>query len=232
MNERIIVALDVDNHSEAKSLVRKLPKARYFKVGLQAYLEFGERITQFLQEQGKSLFLDLKFMDIPNTVKGAVQAVLRHNPRFLTVHLMGGGEMAKAAVEASEEAAACTVLGVTVLTSLNQTDLDDFGIPNSVEDTVLRLCETGLKNGINSFVCSPLEIDPIRERFGKAVKLITPGIRPDWSVKGDQKRVFTPSMAISAGADFLVIGRPITRHSSPQQAFDMILDEIEFSEPV
>lgn len=231
MNDRIIIALDVDNFNEAKSLVKKLPEARYFKVGLQAYLEFGEKITQYLHEQNRLLFLDLKFMDIPNTVKGAVEAVLRHNPRFLTVHLFGGGEMVKAAVEASEESGYCTILGVTVLTSLNKANLDDFGISNSVEDTVLRLCETGLKNGISSFVCSPLEIDPIRERFGKSVKLVTPGIRPDWSVKGDQKRVFTPSMAISAGADFLVIGRPITQHSSPQQAFDMIVDEIEFSDP-
>ena len=231
MNERIIVALDVANFNEAKALIKKIPKARYFKVGLQAYLEFGEKITQYLHEQNRFLFLDLKFMDIPNTVKGAVQAVLRHNPRFLTVHLFGGGEMVKAAVEACEESSTCTILGVTVLTSLNKANLDDFGISNSVEDTVLRLCETGLKNGINSFVCSPLEIDPIRERFGKSVKLVTPGIRPDWSVKGDQKRVFTPSMAISAGTDFLVIGRPITQHSSPQQAFDMIVDEIEFCDP-
>jgi orotidine-5'-phosphate decarboxylase len=139
--------------------------------------------------------------------------------------------MVRAAVEASAEATGCTVLGVTVLTSLNKANLDDFGITNTVEDTVLRLCETGLKNGINAFVCSPLEIDPIRERFGKSVKLVTPGIRPEWSVKGDQKRVFTPSMAVSAGADFLVIGRPITQHASPQQAFDMIIDEIEYSEP-
>lgn len=231
MNERIIVALDVDDFAEAKALIKKLPKARYFKVGLQAYLEFGERITQYLQEQNRFLFLDLKFMDIPNTVKGAVQAVLRHKPRFLTVHLFGGGEMIRAAAEAAEESAACTVLGVTVLTSLNKANLDDFGISNSVEDTVLKLCETGLKNGVSSFVCSPLEIDPIRERFGKSVKLVTPGIRPDWSVKGDQKRVFTPGMAMTAGADFLVIGRPITQHSSPQQAFDLIVDEIEFSVP-
>lgn len=231
MNDRIIVALDVDNLAEAKALVKKIPQARYFKVGLQAYLEYGDKITQFLAEQNRHLFLDLKFMDIPNTVKGAVTAVLRHKPRFLTVHLFGGGEMVKAAVEASAEATACTVLGVTVLTSLNKANLDDFGISNSVEDTVLRLCETGLKNGINAFVCSPLEIDPIRERFGKSVKLVTPGIRPEWSVKGDQKRVFTPSMAMAAGADFLVVGRPITQHASPQQAFDMIIDEIEFSEP-
>jgi orotidine-5'-phosphate decarboxylase len=231
MNDRIIVALDVDNLAEAKALVKKIPQARYFKVGLQAYLEYGEKITQFLTEQNRHIFLDLKFMDIPNTVKGAVTAVLRHKPRFLTVHLFGGGEMVRAAVEASAEATGCTVLGVTVLTSLNKANLDDFGITNTVEDTVLRLCETGLKNGINSFVCSPLEIDPIRERFGKSVKLVTPGIRPEWSVKGDQKRVFTPSMAVSAGADFLVIGRPITQHASPQQAFDMIIDEIEYSEP-
>jgi len=198
---------------------------------LQAYLEFGEKITQFLHEQNRYIFLDLKFMDIPNTVRGAVLAIMRHKPRFLTVHLLGGGEMVKAAVEATEELASCTVLGVTVLTSLNKANLDDFGINNSVEDTVLRLCEAGLKNGVNSFVCSPLEIDPIRERFGKSVRLVTPGIRPDWSVKGDQKRVFTPSMAMVAGADFLVIGRPITQHPSPQQAFDLIVDEIEYSEP-
>jgi orotidine-5'-phosphate decarboxylase len=225
--ERIIVALDFDQFSDAKQVVENLPDAVFFKVGLQAFLKFGYDIIDFLKNREKKLFLDLKFKDIPNTVFGAVKSSLPYEPNFLTIHLSGGSEMIKKAVEAASESKGLSILGVTVLTSLSDQDLKDTGIPLSTEDTVLKLCELGLNNGLSSFVCSPMEIEPIRKRFGSDVTLVTPGIRPQWSAKGDQKRVFTPGMALAAGSSFMVIGRPITKAENPADAFQRILEEIE-----
>jgi orotidine-5'-phosphate decarboxylase len=226
LKERIIVALDFDRYSAARQAVDQLEEAVFFKVGLQAFLKFGEEIITYLKNRNKKLFLDLKFKDIPNTVYGAVQAALQYLPDFLTLHLTGGAEMIKKAVEAAKDAPYLTLLGVTVLTSLSDHDLKETGGHLSSQETVLKLCELGLKNGVKAFVCSPLEIQPLRERFGRDPVLVTPGIRPQWSAKGDQKRVFTPSLAVKAGSDFLVIGRPITQAQNPAQAFREILTEI------
>lgn len=226
MKEKIIVALDFDNVTEAKKLADNLEGAVFFKVGLQAFLGFGEKLIAHLKSKNKKLFLDLKFKDIPNTVYGAVKSSLKYAPDFLTIHLSGGAEMIKKAQEAAEEKPGLTILGVTVLTSLSNIDLIETGVNFSARDAVLRLCELGLKNGLKAFVCSPREIQPIREKFGDDVVLVTPGIRPDWSVKGDQKRVFTPKMAIEAGSNYLVIGRPISRSDKPNEAFARILSEI------
>lgn len=227
--ERIITALDFDRFEEARAVVDALPGAVFFKVGLQSYLQFGEDIIGYLKEKGKHLMLDLKFKDIPNTVKGAVGSSLKYGPRFLTIHLSGGAAMISQAVEAAKEKPDLTVLGVTVLTSLSDDDLKETGMALNTKDAVLNLCELGLRNGLNAFVCSPMEIEPIRKQFGNDVTLVTPGIRPEWSVKGDQKRVFTPSMAMQAGSDYLVIGRPITKSDNRQEAFDKIVTEIEGS---
>jgi len=226
MKDKIIVALDFDNAAEAKQLVDNLHEAVFFKVGLQAFLGFGDECIAHLKQKKKKLFLDLKFKDIPNTVSGAVKSALKYDPDFLTIHLSGGAEMIKKAVEAAEEKPGLAILGVTVLTSLSNIDLIETGINFSARDAVLRLCELGLKNGLKSFVCSPREIEPIREKFGADVVLVTPGIRPDWAAKGDQKRVFTPKMAIAAGSNYLVIGRPISRSDDPGAAFAKILTEI------
>jgi orotidine-5'-phosphate decarboxylase len=225
--ERIITALDFDNFDDARAVVDRLPQAVFFKVGLQSFLQFGEAIIQYLKETEKHLMLDLKFKDIPNTVYGAVMSSRKYAPRFLTVHLSGGADMIKKAVEAAKETPGLTVLGVTVLTSLSDDDLKETGMALGAKDAVLNLCELGLRNGVNAFVCSPMEIQPIRERFGAEVTLVTPGIRPLWSAKGDQKRVFTPGMAMQVGSDYLVIGRPITKSENPRDAFDKILAEIE-----
>lgn len=229
MKDKIIIALDFDNLDSAKKLVDDLNDAIFFKVGLLPFLKFGNEIISYLKSKDKKLFLDLKFKDIPNTVYWAVKSSLKYSPYFLTIHLTGGAEMIKKSIEASKTKNNLTILGVTILTSLSSNDLIDIGVELSVEDTVLKLCELGLKNGLKSFVCSPLEIESIRERFGKDITLVTPGIRPDWSEKGDQKRVFTPKMAIQKGADFLVIGRPITQNRNPSKAFKLILQEIEKS---
>lgn len=229
MKDKIIIALDFDNLDSAKKLVDDLNDAIFFKVGLLPFLKFGNEIISYLKSKDKKLFLDLKFKDIPNTVYWAVKSSLKYSPYFLTIHLTGGAEMIKKSIEASKTKNNLIILGVTILTSLSSNDLIDIGVELSVEDTVLKLCELGLKNGLKSFVCSPLEIESIRERFGKDITLVTPGIRPDWSEKGDQKRVFTPKMAIQKGADFLVIGRPITQNRNPSKAFKLILQEIEKS---
>ena len=229
MKDKIVIALDFDNLDVAKKLVDDLNDAIFFKVGLLPFLKFGNEIISYLKSKDKKLFLDLKFKDIPNTVYWAVKSSLKYSPDFLTIHLTGGAEMIKKSVEASKTKNNLTILGVTILTSLSRNDLIDIGVELSVEDTVLKLCELGLKNGLKSFVCSPLEIESIRKRFGKDITLVTPGIRPDWSEKGDQKRVFTPKMAIQKGADFLVIGRPITQNRNPSKAFKLILQEIEKS---
>lgn len=226
LKEKIIIALDFARYEEAKKCVEQLQDAVFFKVGLQAFLEYGHLIIAFLKNNKKKLFLDLKFKDIPNTVHGAVMSSFIHEPDFLTIHVSGGAEMIRQALEAAKKKRGLTILGVTVLTSLSGDDLKETGVNLSTEDAVLRLCQLGLANRLNSFVCSPLEIEPIRKRFGNDVVLVTPGIRPQWSVKGDQKRVFTPKMAVEAGANYLVIGRPITQADNPQEAFNRILAEI------
>jgi orotidine-5'-phosphate decarboxylase len=231
MKDHIITALDFDRYDEAVALVERLPEAVFFKVGLQAFLEFGEPLIGHLHAQHKKLFLDLKFKDIPNTVCGAVRSALRYSPHFLTIHLSGGAEMIRRAVEAAADKPDLTILGVTVLTSLSDTDLAQTGVSLSAAEAVLRLCELGIDSGIRAVVCSPLEIEPIRKRFGRDLLLVTPGIRPAWSAKGDQKRIFTPRQAITAGADYLVIGRPISQHPDPARAFSLILEEITPPQP-
>ncbi|MCP4218669.1 MAG: orotidine-5'-phosphate decarboxylase [bacterium] len=227
LNEKIIVALDFPLYDQAKACVDQLESAVFFKVGLQAFLEYGHLIIAYLKNKDKKLFLDLKFKDIPNTVYGAVKSSFQHQPDFLTIHTGGGAEMIRKAVESAAIRPNLRILGVTVLTSLSDQDLADVGCPLATEDAVLKLVELGLANGLNTFVCSPLEIEPIKKRFGKDVTLVTPGIRPQWAAKGDQKRVFTPKMAMEAGSDYMVIGRPITKADNPQEAFDKILEEIK-----
>lgn len=223
--DRIITALDVDTLDEAKHLLEVLKPAGIFKVGLQAWLRMGRELTDILRQNGKELFLDLKFKDIPNTVAAAVRAVLPLEPRFLTIHLSGGGDMVRAAAEAAADSHT-VVLGVTVLTSLSDADLEEMGGGMNARDTVLRLCELGLKNGISAMVCSPREITPLRQRFGPDLILVTPGIRPADAEAGDQKRAMTPEEAVAAGANHLVIGRPITRAGDPELAFRRILNSI------
>ncbi len=226
MKNKIIIALDFKTLNEAKKMVDRLKDAVFFKVGLQSFLSFGEEIIEYLKQRNTKLFLDLKFKDIPNTVEGAVKSVLRYKPDFLTIHATGGAEMIRRAVETAKVEPSLTVLGVTILTSLEDDDLKQQGGAFNVNDTVLKLCEMGLENGMNSFVCSPMEISSLKEKFGKDISLITPGIRPEWSVKGDQKRVFTPKMAVEAGSDYMVIGRPITQNVEPNKAFNLIVDEV------
>lgn len=226
MKEKIIVAIDSPDYSAAENLVLSLKEAEYFKIGLQSFLGFGEKIIDLINGEGKSLFLDLKFKDIPNTVSGAVRSSLKFNPKFLTIHLSGGKEMIRKAVEAAKAKRIVNIVGVTILTSLDERDLLETCIESSPESAVIKLVDLGFSEGVKFFVCSPKELSFLRSRFGKEISLITPGIRPEWASTNDQKRVFTPEMAIDEGADFLVIGRPITASSDPAEAFRRVVSEI------
>ena len=226
MRDRIIVALDFDRFEVAKSLVETLKDATFYKVGLQAFLRYGPEILRLLKEKKKNVFLDLKFKDIPNTVFWAVKSSMVYDPRFISIHLSGGSEMIKKAVLSSQDSPDMKILGVSVLTSFSDEDLSETGVEMKTDDAVVKLCSLGVKSGLDSFVCSPLEIKPLRKKFRGQIRLVTPGIRPHWAAKGDQKRVFTPKMAVDAGADYLVIGRPITASKDPAGAFKVILNEI------
>ncbi len=226
MRERIIVALDFDRFEVAQALVETLKEATFYKVGLQAFLNYGPEILNLLKKKKKNVFLDLKFKDIPNTVFWAVKSSMIYDPRFLSIHLSGGREMIKKAVLASKDSTDMKILGVSVLTSFSDEDLSQTGVEMTTNDAVVKLCSLGVESGLDSFVCSPMEIKPLREKFRGQIRLVTPGIRPHWAAKGDQKRVFTPKMAVEAGADYLVIGRPITASKDPAGAFAVILKEI------
>ncbi len=226
--DRLIVALDVPTAEQAKMLARQLRgTCRWLKVGLELYLSAGNAIVEELVGQGYSVFLDLKFHDIPNTVAGAVRSAASVGASLLTVHASGGPAMLAAAAEA----AATTpnpprLLAVTVLTSMDAAQLAGAGIPATPAEQVLRLAEMAQISGIDGLVCSAEEVGLLRQQLGTRPYLVTPGIRPAGADIGDQKRVATPTQAIRAGANALVVGRPITRAADPVQAAEAILAEM------
>ena len=223
--EKIIVALDVASEKDALNLVAQLQEQiSFFKVGLQLYTASGPQIVQKIVATGAKVFLDLKLHDIPNTVARAVESAGMLGVQMLSIHLSGGTEMIRAAAAAAKSD--LSILGVTVLTSATEVTLNELGISEKIADQVLRLAKLGVDAGINGVIASPREIKVLRNRFGDKIKIITPGVRPSWSEAGDQKRFMTPDEALQNGADYLVIGRPITAHPSPREAVQKILDEI------
>ncbi len=228
MDQRLIVALDYPSAPPALALADQLKGlCRWFKVGLELYLAAGNAIVHELRNRGFSVFLDLKLHDIPNTVAGAVRSVAALGAELLTVHAAGGPAMLEAAVEAAD----CVpnppqLLAVTVLTSMDQLQLAAIGIDHSPENQVLRLADTASAAGITGFVASAEEVAALRQRY-PAFTLVIPGIRPAGAQVSDQKRIATPAAALSAGASFLVIGRPITQASDPAAATQAILDEMQ-----
>jgi orotidine-5'-phosphate decarboxylase len=221
--DKIIVALDVPSQKEAMQLVTELHSSvAMFKVGLQLYTAAGAGIVGGISLVSR-VFLDLKLHDIPNTVGKAVESAGTRGVEMLTIHLSGGSEMIRAATAAKGKA---LILGVTVLTSANEQTLRETGISDTIDGHVLRLAKMGVENGIDGVVASPHEIKTLRAEFGNRIKIVVPGIRPSWSEAGDQKRFMTPRQAIEAGADYLVIGRPITAHKNPREALEKILAEI------
>ena len=227
--DRLIVALDVASASEARKCVQTLGiRLSTFKVGAQLFTNEGPSLVRELVAAGSKVFLDLKFHDIPNTVAGAVRSAASLGVSMLTVHAAGGSAMLRAAVEAARQAAKPPlVLAVTVLTSLSDADLQEIGVAGRARDHSLVLATLAQNCGCDGVVVSPHEVRLIRQDLGAGFVIVTPGIRPAGSAKGDQSRVNTPAEAIAAGADYLVVGRPITEAADPMQAAEEIIGEIK-----
>lgn len=227
--ERIIVALDVDKYEEAEKLVIALADVvDVFKVGMAPYQGYGEKILTKLQDMNKKVFLDLKFHDIPNTVYNVTKIALEKNVFMMNYHCAGGSKMLKEASRAASEKEGTKpiLLGVTILTSMDEKQFEEVGYLGQIEDKVIAFAKMASLSGMNGVVASPKEAKKIKEILGKEFIVVTPGIRPLWSVKGDQKRVLTPADAVREGSDYLVIGRPIIKADNPKEAAQRIIDEI------
>jgi orotidine-5'-phosphate decarboxylase len=226
--KRLIVALDVPDAKAAGALVNQLEDTcRWFKVGLELFVAAGPAVLKPLVARGHSVFLDLKFNDIPNTVAGAVRSAAALGVRMITIHAAGGPAMlaaARAALEGITDPP--QLLAVTVLTSMDQAQLDAIGLERSPASHVELLARMGLDAGIRGFVCSPKEVATLRTLTGPEGVLVIPGIRPAGAPIGDQKRIATPADALRAGASYLVVGRPITQAPDPAEAAEAILKEM------
>ncbi|MDO9534359.1 MAG: orotidine-5'-phosphate decarboxylase [Bacillota bacterium] len=232
--EKIIVALDVEREDQAYALVKHLsPPITFYKVGMRLYAACGPRIISGLKNLGVKVFLDLKFHDIPHTVATTAEVVTRLGVDMFNIHLSGGRDMIRSTVEAAgltaekEGIAKPLVVGVTVLTSFNEKVLrDEAGVEKHLEQHVVDLSLMGKESGLSGVVASAREASRIRKHCGEDFIIVTPGVRPLWSTLNDQLRVLTPRQALEAGANYLVIGRPIIEHSSPGEAVEKILAEI------
>ncbi len=219
---RLIVALDFPSADAALALVRALsPHPGLFKIGLQLFIAAGPEIVRAVVDLGSRVFLDLKLHDIPHTVGRAVESASSLGAEMLTLHLSGGRTMI--AVAASAAPPEMLLLGVTILTSSDEETLRETGVASAVEAQVLRLAQLGVASGLRGLVASPHELLPLRKELGREVKIVTPGIRPAGASLHDQKRATTPAEALRAGADYLVIGRPITGAPDPRAALDQIV---------
>jgi orotidine-5'-phosphate decarboxylase len=230
---KIIVPLDVPNLASAIECIDRLPDVTFWKVGLELFVSTGAEIIQLLKQREKRVFLDLKFHDIPNTVAGACRAAAGYGVDLLTVHATAGKPALTAAMAAVVEGAAAAgitppkVIAITLLTSLNSDELlNDLHIPLELPKYALQMALMSQGCGLNGVVCSPHEVADLRSNCGNDFILVCPGIRPSWATTGDQQRTMTPSQAIAAGADYLVIGRPITAAVDPKLAWERILEEV------
>ncbi|NUM52106.1 MAG: orotidine-5'-phosphate decarboxylase [Candidatus Hydrogenedentes bacterium] len=226
MPTELIIALDVDSLDAAKRAVDTCVGCTWFKAGLQLFSRTGPAIVDQLRGAGKHVFLDLKLHDIPNTVKHAARAAADLGVDLMTVHASGGRKMIAAAREAVD-GTETRILAVTVLTSISSDVLrDEVGIKAGAETTVSRLAKLAYESGAHGIVSSPHEIAVVRESVGRSTLIVTPGIRPAWAVADDQARFLTPRDAARAGADFIVVGRPILKHDSPAEAVALVLKEL------
>jgi len=229
MPPQLIVALDLPSSQALNALLQSLPREiLWFKVGLELFAAEGPRALAPLHAQGKKIFLDLKLHDIPHTVERAVTAAAQHGIGMLTLHAAGGRAMLQAAAQAARacHGQAPKLIAVTTLTSLDQADLAEIGIGRTVADQALGLSELALASGMDGLVASAQETERLRRHFGPGPLLVTPGIRPAEGQPGDQKRVATPTLAVRAGSNFLVVGRPILEAKDPRAAAFDILNEI------
>ena len=230
--DKIIIALDVPDTDGALRLIDSIadrgePPA-LCKIGLELFTAEGPSVVKAVKARGCEVFLDLKFHDIPNTVAHAVKSAAGLGVAMTTLHAVGGPVMMEAAAKAANEAgeSELLILAVTVLTSMDSSQLSSTGINVDPKEQVLRLAGLAAKAGIGGIVCSPLEIEAIRENYGDKLRIVTPGVRPTWAPAGDQKRVMTPAEAVKAGSDWLVIGRPITAAENPREAYAKVLTEL------
>lgn len=230
----VYCALDTTDVEAALALAGRLSGlVGGLKLGLEFFSANGPAGVRRVATAGLPLFLDLKFHDIPNTVAGALRGVVRLAPAMTTLQAAGGNEMMRAAMAAAAEEAGRQgvvrpqVLAVTVLTSLSQADLAGTGVEGAMMDQVKRLAALAQAAGVDGVVCSPHEVEELRRQCGPDFKLVIPGIRPAWAAANDQKRVLTPAEAVAKGADWLVIGRPITASADPADAARRILGELE-----
>lgn len=227
MKSPVIVALDFSTQQQALELAQLLEPAKCrVKVGKELFTRCGPAVVEALQKLGFEVFLDLKFHDIPNTTAMAVKAAAELGVWMVNVHCSGGLRMMSACREVLEQVQQPPLLiGVTVLTSMEQQDLVGLGLDVAPQEQVLRLAQLGREAGLDGLVCSAQEATAIKQLWPQA-QLVTPGIRPAGSAQDDQKRILTPTQAMQAGADFLVIGRPITKAQNPQQALEQVLLEL------
>ncbi|ADI64116.1 orotidine-5'-phosphate decarboxylase [Trichormus azollae] len=237
--EKIIVALDVPDLESAITLVDKLPQVTFWKVGLELFTSTGPQILEILKSRQKQIFLDLKFHDIPNTVAGACRAAAGYGVDLLTVHATNGKDALKAATEAVQVGAEKAgteppkLIAITLLTSIYARQLVfDLKITLELPEFALQMALLAQESGLDGAVCSPQEVTQLRETCGNDFLFVCPGVRPLWADKGDQKRSLTPSQAIEAGADYLVIGRPITAASDPELAWQKISEELHSDKSV
>ena len=231
--DRILVAVDTPDLGRARELVQSLTgRVGGFKIGLEMFISHGPAFIREVLDGGGKVFLDLKLHDIPNTVAGAAGAAARYGVSFLTVHALGGPEMIRRGVAAANAASEAegfdppTVLAVTILTSHDDDELNAIGVNGTCGDAVLKLAAIASAAGAGGAVCSPLEVAGVRKRFPGGA-LVVPGIRPASSSADDQSRIATPARAVASGADYLVIGRPITKSDDPTAAADAIAKEID-----
>ena len=220
--DRLVVAADVSSRDDLLRLVDTLSGVvGVFKIGLQAFIANGPSIVREVVARGEKVFLDLKIHDIPNTARHAVAEVATLGASIATVHAAGGASMLRAC--AREDV---LVLAVTILTSLEEADLLQIGFGGNAVENAVRLAQLARGAGLRGVVASPLEIAPIREACGSDFTILTPGIRPAGSDAGDQRRTMTPREAIAAGADYIVVGRPITSAADPRSAAQRIVEEM------
>ena len=231
--EKLIVALDIKEKDKAFEMVDILANdVEIFKVGIAPFVEYGDEILAKIKEAGKKVFLDLKFHDIPNTVKRAAYAATKKDVFMMNFHCVGGKEMLRAAREGAEEAAKefdkpkPILLGVTVLTSMDENGLNEIGISATPEEQVIKYASMAKEEGLDGVVASARETKQIKETQGDEFVVVTPGIRPEWAAKGDQKRIVTPADAIKNGSDYIVVGRPILEAANPPEAAQKILEEM------
>jgi orotidine-5'-phosphate decarboxylase len=237
LSDRVIVALDVATFDETHVLVEQLgDRAGMFKVGSQLFTCVGPDIIREIRGKGRKIFLDLKFHDIPNTVARASEAATELGVDMFNIHISGGLEMMRAAAEATKLKASelgiqkPILLGVTILTSIDSLTFQrDFNSSNSLQEQIVYMAKLAQSAGLDGVVASPQEIQLIRTACGDDFVVVTPGVRPEWAPRGDQKRIMTPTQALAAGASYVVIGRPIYQSSEPADALERIIRQLEES---